>query len=151
MILVDKRELYNIDGMTPEMDDILEFILRNYSGVFSDYIFIDENTIAYKYHISPQKIYETLLFLSRKHIINYIPRKRTAYIYFPYSRTEPRHLEITKDIYETGKQSVVSEKSLVILVKNPLLTAITVMSVLKRRRQVLQIKNLPTPFFICCH
>ncbi len=104
MILVDKRELYDIDGMTPEMDDILEFILRNYSGIFSDYIFIDENTIAYKHHISPQKIYETLLFLSRKHIIHYIPRKRTAYIYFPYSRTEPRHLEITKDVYETGKQ-----------------------------------------------
>ena len=104
MILVEKSELYSIDGMTPEMDDILELILRSFSGVFSDYIFIDESTIAYKYRIPVQRIYETLLFLSRKHVIHYIPRKRTAYVYFPYSRMEPRHLTITKEAYEDGRK-----------------------------------------------
>lgn len=104
MILVEKRELYNVEGMTPEMDNVLELILRNFAGVFSDYIFIDEPTIAYKHNIPVNKIYETLLFLSRKHIITYIPRKRTAYIFFPYSRMEPRHLTIHKEAYEVGKQ-----------------------------------------------
>lgn len=104
MILVEKHDLYNVDGMTPEMDDILELILRNFAGVFSEYIFIDENTIAYKHHIPVRKIYDTLLFLSRKHVITYIPRKRTAYVYFPYSRMEPRHLTIPKDVYEVGRQ-----------------------------------------------
>ncbi len=83
---------------------MLELILRNFAGVFSDYIFIDEPTIAYKHNIPVNKIYETLLFLSRKHIITYIPRKRTAYIFFPYSRMEPRHLTIHKEAYEVGKQ-----------------------------------------------
>ena len=104
MILVEKRELYNVEGMTPEMDNVLELILRNFAGVFSDYIFIDEPTIAFKHNIPVNKIYETLLFLSRKHIITYIPRKRTAYIFFPYSRMEPRHLTIHKEAYEVGKQ-----------------------------------------------
>ena len=104
MILVDKHDLYNIDGMTPEMDDILELILRTFAGVFSEYIYIDENTIAYKHHIPVHRVYETLLFLSRKHVITYIPRKRTAYIYFPFSRMEPRHLTISKDVYEMGRQ-----------------------------------------------
>lgn len=62
MILVEKRELYNVEGMTPEMDNVLELILRNFAGVFSDYIFIDEPTIAYKHNIPVNKIYETLLF-----------------------------------------------------------------------------------------
>ena len=104
MILVEKSELYNIEGITPEMDNILEIILRNYTGFFADYITIDENALAYKYKISSQKIYETLLFLSRRHIIHYIPRKRSSYIYLPSSRVEPRHLQISKDVYEVSKK-----------------------------------------------
>lgn len=103
MILVNKSELYNVPGMTEEMDRIFEIILRSYSGFFADYVFIDEASISYRYQISQQAIYETLLLLNRSHIIHYIPRKRTSYIYFPSSRVEPRHLLITEDAYEKGK------------------------------------------------
>ena len=106
MILVDKTELYQVPGMTQEMDEVLEIILRNYSGFFSEYVFIDEAAISYRYHIPPQLIYDTLLFLNRSHIIHYIPRKRTAYIYFPSSRIERRHIEISKDVYEKGKEQL---------------------------------------------
>lgn len=103
MILVDKEKLYNVPGMTPAMDNILEAILRTYSGFFSDYVSIDEASVAFRYNISRQAIYETLIFLSRSHIIHYIPRKRTPYIYFPSSRVEPKHLTISREAYEEGK------------------------------------------------
>lgn len=104
MILVEKENLYNVPHMTPEMDEVLEIILRSYSGFFSDYVFIDEASISYRYKIPQQSIYETLLFLNKAHIIHYIPRKRTSYIYFPSSRVEPRHLEISANVYEDGKR-----------------------------------------------
>lgn len=103
MILVDKQSLYNIEGMTAKMDNILEIILRSYSGFFADYVFIDEGSISWKYRIPSEDIYETLLFLNRKHIIHYIPRKRTPYVYFTSSRVEQRHIEITRTAYEEGK------------------------------------------------
>lgn len=104
MILANKEQLYNIPDITPEMDRILEIILRNCSGSFSDYVPIDEASIAFKNGITRQSIYETLLFLNRRHILHYIPRRRTPYIYFPSSRVEPRHLEITREAYEDGKR-----------------------------------------------
>ena len=103
MILVDKRELYNIKGSTAKNDRILELILRNYTGLYADYVTIDEQSIAYKFGIPLHEIYETLIFLNRQHVIHYIPRRRTSYIYFPCSRVEPRHLEIPKEVYEKGK------------------------------------------------
>lgn len=103
MILADKRELYDIKGSTPENDKILELILRSYTGLYADYVEIDEFSIAYKYNIPLQDIYDTLIFLNRQHLIHYIPRRRTSYIYFPCSRVEPRHIDIPKEVYEKGK------------------------------------------------
>lgn len=104
MILVTKQELYNVPGMTEEMDNILEIILRNYSGLFADYVFINESAIAYRYQIPLEKVCETLIWLSRARVLSYIPRKRTAYIYFPRTRMEPGRLQIPDSIYTVGKQ-----------------------------------------------
>lgn len=104
MILVDKQHLYNIPETTELNDRILEIILRNYTGLFADYIFIDEFSISYKYKISLDDIYQTLLNLNRLHILHYIPRKRTPYIYFPCSRVEPRHIEIPDNVYVAGER-----------------------------------------------
>ena len=104
LILANKRDLYDIKGITPRSDEILELILRNYTGLYADYVTIDELSIAYKFNIPLQDIYDTLIFLNKQHVIHYIPRRRTAYIYFPCSRVEPRHLEITKEVYEKGKE-----------------------------------------------
>lgn len=104
MVLVDKYDLYNIPDMTQKMDTVLETILRTYTGIFSDYVFIDEASIAYQLGFPCQIVIETLIFLSKKHIIHYIPKKRTPYVYFPSSRIEPKHLLFSPEIYETGKQ-----------------------------------------------
>lgn len=104
LILAEKEDLYNIPGMTPEMDNVLVTILRNYTGFFSEYVAIDEASLSYRYHIPQQLIYETLLFLNRNHLLHYIPRKRTSYIYFPQSREELKHAVITREAYEEGKQ-----------------------------------------------
>lgn len=103
LILVDKDSLYNIPGMQPYMDEIFEGVLRNYTGLFSDYVFIDEYAIAYKYGYKVEQVFETLIYLSRQHVIQYIPKKRTPYIYFAQSRIEPKYLEYPKSVYEEGK------------------------------------------------
>lgn len=103
MIKVEKRALYDIHGITPVTEQVLETLLRNYSGLFADYVFIDEENIAFQNGISTEQVYEALLALTRMHILHYIPRRRTPYIYFPSSRVEPKHLLIPDSVYAEGK------------------------------------------------
>ena len=100
MILVGKDELYNIDCSTPQADRVLQAILRTYSGLFSDYVFISEDVIAHRFGLSRDTVYEALLEFTRKHILHYVPRRRTPYVVYTTSREEPRYVQIPKRVYE---------------------------------------------------
>lgn len=101
MILADKARLYNIPTTTPRADEVLQALLRTYTGLFADYVFINEDVIAYRYNLSPQTIYDSLIEYNRLHILHYVPRKRTPYIIYTTSREEPKYIQIPKSIYET--------------------------------------------------
>ena len=100
MILANKDELYNLPTATPRADEVLQAILRNYTGLFADYVFINEDVLAFRYNLPPETIYESLLEFTRMHILHYVPRKRTPYIVYTTSREEPQHVLIPKAVYE---------------------------------------------------
>lgn len=100
MIFARKDELYNIPTTTPHADEVLQALLRTYSGLFADYVFINEDVMSYRYGLTPQTIYDSLLELTRMHILHYIPRKRTPYIVYTTSREEPQYVAIPKAVYE---------------------------------------------------
>ncbi|MCQ2289376.1 MAG: RecQ family ATP-dependent DNA helicase [Muribaculaceae bacterium] len=100
MILAGKNELYDLHTTTPGADQVLQALLRIYTGLFADYVFINEDVIAYRTGIDHETIYIALLEYTRMHVLHYVPRKRTPYIYFPTSREEPRYLRIPKAVYE---------------------------------------------------
>lgn len=97
--LITKRELYDLqlDRIT---DAVLQSVLRNYTGVFSDFIPIDEVKIGYATGYTPQQVYESLLLLSRMKVLSYVPKTRLPLIYFPFRREETRYVEIPKSAYE---------------------------------------------------
>ena len=100
MILANKNELYDIASENPNVDRVLQALLRTYTGLFSDYVFINEAVISYRYSISENDIYEALIELNRLHILHYVPRKRTPYVLYTTSREETRYLEFPKAVYE---------------------------------------------------
>ena len=104
MILANKDELYNLPTTTPRADEVLQAILRTYTGLFADYVFINEDVLAFRYNLEPQTIYDVLLELTRMHILHYIPRKRTPYIIYSTSREEPQQILIPKAVYEVLRQ-----------------------------------------------
>ena len=104
MVNAKKEELYDIKTTTQGSDQVLQAILRLYTGLFADYVFINEDVISMRTGLSLQTIYDSLIELSRMHIIQYIPRKRTPYIYYSTSREESRHLIFPKEIYELQKK-----------------------------------------------
>lgn len=100
MITVSREELYHISGISPDAENVLQRMLRRHTGLFMDYQPISEPSIANDLNISPQRVYEALLELSRAGIVSYIPRSSVPLIYLPTSREEPKYVQIGKDIYE---------------------------------------------------
>ena len=100
MILARKEELYDLDTKTPGADQVLQTILRLYTGLFADYVFINEDVISFRTGLDQETIYNSLLELTRMHILHYVPRKRTPYIIYTTSREEPKHVLIPRAVYE---------------------------------------------------
>ena len=100
MILANKEQLYNLPTTTPRADEVLQAILRTYTGLFADYVFINEDVISFRYNLPQETIYESLLELNRLHILHYVPRKRTPYIIYTTSREEPQYVAIPRAVYE---------------------------------------------------
>lgn len=105
-ILANKEELYNLKSENKKLDIVLQALLRQYTGLFADYVFINEEYISKKYNLSQEDIYDALLTLTRMHILHYIPRKRTPYIIFTTSREEIKYVLIPKAIYEEQKKRI---------------------------------------------
>ena len=106
MIIANKSELYNIEGETPETAYVLQALLRSYTGLFADYVFINEAEMSYRHNISEETIYKSLLELTRMHILHYIPRKRTPYIIYTTSRELPKYVVIPKSAYEERRELI---------------------------------------------
>ncbi len=107
MLTCNKNELYNIDVTTLE-EDILNTILRCYTGLFADYVPINESFIARTASTTEQFVYETLLKLNRMHILQYIPRKTTPYIYYTTSRELPKHVLLPLSVYEDQRERMLT-------------------------------------------
>ena len=99
-ILVTREDLYDLAHNTPHTDIVLRELLRSYSGLFADYAFIDEVLLASRGQITRAEVCETLIQLSRAHVISYIPRRDTPRITFTRTREEPRHVRIPRSAYE---------------------------------------------------
>lgn len=99
LITVDRNDLYGA-GASPEADIVLACMLRQYPGLFTDYVVINEGRLARESGLDQETVYNSLLELNRRKILVYVPRRRTPYIYIPTSREESRYVQIGKSIYE---------------------------------------------------
>lgn len=108
LFTIHKDELYKLRETDPETEKLINVILRSYTGLFTDYAYINEDSLAIRSGLTRQRIYEILQMLTRRHILHYIPRKKTPYIIYTRERQEAGRLAITRDIYEERKESYIT-------------------------------------------
>ena len=102
-----KEELYRIHETSPETEKLINVILRSYTGVFTEYAYINEETLSMRTGMTRQQVYDTLISLTRRHILHYIPGKKTPYIIYTRERQEADRLIFTKEVYEDRKKSFI--------------------------------------------
>ena len=105
IILLNKEELYSLK-LEPEIDKVFQLLLRSYTGLFSDYVFINEALLALRLNCSEHDIYNALLTLSRLHAIHYVPRKSTPYILYTTSRELPKYVQLPLTVYEHQREKL---------------------------------------------
>lgn len=103
MFTVTRNELYRLEGNSPDEDRVITALLRNYGGLFVDFNFIDESFIASQCALQPQQVYLILKSLSQKHILHFIPQKKTPYVRYLQRREDMDHVQIPPSVYEERK------------------------------------------------
>ena len=103
MMLADKHELYDL-RVDPVSDRVLQLLLRSYTGLFADYVDINESQMAFRLGISEENIYQSMLTLTRAHALHYIPRRTTPCILYTTSREDNRYIQMPLSVYEEQRE-----------------------------------------------
>ena len=103
LFTIRRDELYKLREMGTEAETLIQTILRSYTGVFTDYAYISEDTLAIRTGLTRQQIYNILVTLTKRRIVDYIPHKKPPYIIYTRERLELRYLHIPASVYEERK------------------------------------------------
>lgn len=103
LFTIRRDELYRLREMGEDMDRLIQAVLRSYTGVFTDYTYINEDSLAIRTGLTRQQIYEMLVHLAKLRIVSYIPHKKTPYIIYTHERVEAQRIHISPEVYEHRK------------------------------------------------
>lgn len=114
MFRVARDELYRIQVSEQHLDGVLKALLRNYTGLFSQFVPIDEEFLAKVSGYSVAFVQDKLLQLSRLKVINLIPRRRTPLLVLLEERLPLSDVVIAHSTYSIRRdQSMVRAVSMV--------------------------------------
>lgn len=104
MFTLNRDELYLLRERPEKQERIIQAMLRKYSGLFSEFIYIDEYALAKESRVEYNDVYLCLKELAHAGILQYIPRKRTNFITFVTRRVEQDEIILPKEIYAERKK-----------------------------------------------
>lgn len=97
--VVGRDDLYKFQVANESFDGFIKLLLRSYTGMFSEFIPVNEESLSRKAGISRDTVYNFLVRLSSMNIIRYIPGKKTALAIFTEERLERKALMISPENY----------------------------------------------------
>ena len=102
--LLRRNDLYRLDSLSEKENDVVISLLRNYGGLFTDYGYVDESYIAQEAGLDRNQTYMVLVNLSKKRIIDFIPRKSIPLISYKRDRVDGSDVILDKSVYEERKE-----------------------------------------------
>lgn len=101
--LAHRDELYRIETGSKSLDLLIGMLLRSYTGLFNDYVRVDEVLLARRLEMTADELYQNLKFLSQQKIIHYIPRREAPVVQFLTERLDPGRIRISAANYMDRK------------------------------------------------
>jgi ATP-dependent DNA helicase RecQ len=101
---VTRDDLYAFRVKNEKFSRFINVLLRSYSGLFSQYVPVDEHLLARRASMSRDEVYTYLAALSAQRVINYIPRKKNPVITLLEERLDEKNVLVTPDLYRFRKE-----------------------------------------------
>ena len=102
--MVNRDDLYKFQVANESFDNFVKLLLRSYTGLFSGYTTISEESLAQKAQTTVGVIVEYLKKLRTQKIIDYVPRKKTPLVVFTRERIASNKLFFSKENYDDRKR-----------------------------------------------
>lgn len=103
--IIPRDELFKLHNLPAEYDSLITALLRNYSGIFTDFVFIDERYLAGIIGVTRHRMYEILVSLSQRRIIHFVPSKRCPIVTFTRHRVFGHELRFAPQIYDERRDA----------------------------------------------
>lgn len=107
IFVISREELYRISELSPALESLMRLVLRTYTGLFSEYVFISESVLATRSGMTADMVYASLVELDRRGIIHYIPRKNVPGVTYLVERLDTKYIVIPHEVYEQRKEKYV--------------------------------------------
>lgn len=99
MFRVKRDELYKIQVEQMEVEGVLKALLRNYTGLFTGFVPIDEEYLARVSGYTVRGVIDKLMTLSRMKVIRLIPRRTTPLLILDRERLPTRDVVVSGASY----------------------------------------------------
>lgn len=113
-IEINKNDLYDFQLKNPTIDIFIKTLLRSHSGLFEEFVKIDEFDLAKKLKTTREKIIKVLDYLLHLNIISYTKQTNLPQITFLTPRVETKSLYISRQHYSERKEVAISKMESVI-------------------------------------
>lgn len=102
---INRENLYKFQVENAFYDLFIKILLRSYSGVFQDFIVINESELAKRTSLDIKTIESHLQRLEKYEILNYIPQTEKPQLIFLKERLDLKSVIISKENYLNRKKS----------------------------------------------
>ena len=106
-IAVDRNDLYDLEFPDRRMPQLLEILMRKYTGVFSYPVPIDEDYVASQIGVPVPMLRQLLYKMSLEHTVRYVPADHATVIFLHHDRLRPKNVNLDPKRYEMLKDSCV--------------------------------------------
>ena len=119
MIKASKDDLYGFQVNNPSFSALIQCMLRSLPGVLTDFVKINEETLARKTGLSVEKVTEQLKKLEAYYFLSYQPRNDKPQVLFLTEFVDTRHFGLSKEhYYDRKKDAEARVKAVVDFVEN---------------------------------
>lgn len=109
-IIPDRQALYSIELPNPQMVSLLELLMRNYTGIFSYAVPVDEQSLGRSLGLSVPQLRMLLYETSLEHVIKYIPCDVSTVVFLRHPRLRPGDVDL-KPLYYKRLREAAQERA----------------------------------------
>lgn len=104
MIKASRDEIYGFQVNNPQYSELIKYMLRNMPGIFTEFVRINEETVAKRIGQSVEKVVEQLEKMGSYHFLSYAQRDDKPHLLFLSEFVDTKYLDLSKEYYHDRKK-----------------------------------------------